>query len=58
MLQAQELTDEILEIADDTGGDCVKTIGPDGRAVMVVDHENIASASCRDEWTTAWHLPS
>jgi hypothetical protein len=34
--QAQDLTDQILEIADDTSGDWVEKIGADGKAVMVV----------------------
>ena len=45
--QAQDFTDEILEIADDTSGDWVEKIGADGKAVMVVDHENIARAGRR-----------
>ena len=45
--QAQDLADEILEIADDTSGDWVEKIGADGKAVMVVDHENIARARLR-----------
>jgi Bacteriophage Sf6, terminase small subunit-like len=47
MLQAVDLAEQILEIADDSSGDCVKQIGPDGRAIMVVDHENIAGACLR-----------
>jgi hypothetical protein len=45
--QAQDLTDEILEIADDTSGDWVEKIGADGKAVMVVDHANITRARRR-----------
>jgi hypothetical protein len=41
---ARGIDDEIIEIADDTSGDWVEKIGADGRAVMVVDHENIARA--------------
>jgi hypothetical protein len=45
--QTEDLIDEILEIADDTSGDWVEKIGADGKAVMVVDHENIARARRR-----------
>jgi hypothetical protein len=45
--QAEDLADEILDIADDTSGDWVEKIGADGKAVMVVDDENIARARRR-----------
>jgi hypothetical protein len=46
--QAEDLVDdEMIEIADDTSGDWVEKIGADGKAVMVVDHENIARARRR-----------
>jgi hypothetical protein len=45
--QAQGLADEILEIADATSGDWAEKVGADGKAVMVVDHENIARARLR-----------
>jgi hypothetical protein len=45
--QTEDLVDEMIEIADDTSGDWVEKIGADGRAVMVVDHENIARARLR-----------
>jgi hypothetical protein len=32
--QAEDLVDEMIEIADDTSGDWVEKIGADGRAVM------------------------
>jgi hypothetical protein len=40
-LRAEDLSDEMIEIANDP---CVwvEKIGADGRAVMVLDHENLA----------------
>jgi polyhydroxyalkanoate synthesis regulator phasin len=43
--QAQDLADEILEIADATSGDWAEKIGADGKAAL--DHENIARARRR-----------
>jgi hypothetical protein len=42
-LRAEDLAEEMIEIADDP---CVwvEKIGPDGRAVMVLDHEKFARA--------------
>jgi hypothetical protein len=45
--QAEGLCEEMIEIARDTSGDWVEKIGADGKAVMVVDHENIARARRR-----------
>ena len=36
--------DRILEIARDSSGDWVEKLQPDGKVVLVVDHENIARA--------------
>jgi hypothetical protein len=45
--QAECLADEILEIARDSSGDYVEKHLPDGKVVLVVDHENIARARLR-----------
>jgi hypothetical protein len=45
-LRAEDLADEMIEIADDP---CVwvEKIGADGRAVRVLDHENLARVRLR-----------
>ena len=45
-LRAEDLADEMIEIADDP---CVwvEKIGADGRAVKVLDHENLARVRLR-----------
>jgi hypothetical protein len=58
--QTEDLIDEMIKIADDTSGDWVEKIGADGKAVMVVDHENIARARRRIkalEWKAARMAP-
>src|ERR1700720_3675520 len=47
-LRAEDLADEMIEIADDP---CVwvEKIGADGRVVMVLDHENLARVRLRME---------
>jgi hypothetical protein len=44
---AEELLDEILEIADDSSGDYVERVLPDGKVVMVPNVENIRHAHLR-----------
>jgi hypothetical protein len=41
------LADRILEIAADSSGDWVEKLQPDGKVVVVVDHENIARSRLR-----------
>jgi Bacteriophage Sf6, terminase small subunit-like len=41
-VQADDILDEILEIAHDDSRDHVKKVGADGKVTWVVDHENIA----------------
>jgi hypothetical protein len=45
--QADCLVDRILEIARDSSGDWVEKVQPDGKVVLVVDHENIARSRLR-----------
>jgi hypothetical protein len=45
--QAECLLDEILKIARDSSGDWIEKIQPDGKVVLVVDHENIARSRLR-----------
>jgi hypothetical protein len=45
--QAMCSADEILEIADDSSGDWVEKLLPDGKVVLVVDPENIARSRLR-----------
>jgi hypothetical protein len=45
--QAGCLVDKILEIARDSSGDYVEKHLPDGKVVLVVNHENIALAGLR-----------
>jgi hypothetical protein len=39
--------DEILKIARDSSGDWIEKVQPDGKVVLVVDHENIARSRLR-----------
>jgi hypothetical protein len=41
------LSDEILEIADDSRGDYVERVLPDGKVVMVPNLENVRHARLR-----------
>jgi len=45
--QTDRLVDRILEIARDSSGDWVEKVQPDGKVVLVVDHENIARSRLR-----------
>jgi hypothetical protein len=47
-LRAEDLADEMIEIADDPWV-WVEKIGADGRAVRVLDHENLAGVRLKDE---------
>jgi hypothetical protein len=40
--RAEEMMDEIMEIADDSSGDYVKKTGADGKVTWVFDKENLA----------------
>jgi hypothetical protein len=45
--QAEDMVDEILEIADGSSGDYVKKIGIDGKVTWVVDREHLARCRLR-----------
>src|SRR5476649_2333687 len=45
--QAECLVDKILEIARDSSGDYVEKHLPDGKVVLVVNHENFARSRLR-----------
>jgi hypothetical protein len=45
--QADDILEEILEIADDSSRDYVKKTGADGKVTWVVDREHIASCALR-----------
>jgi hypothetical protein len=45
--QADDILEEIIEIADDSSGDYVKKIGADGKVVFVEDPGNIARCRLR-----------
>jgi hypothetical protein len=58
--RAEELLDEILEIADDSSGDYVERVLPDGKVVMVPNPENIRHARLRikaRKWALARMTP-
>jgi len=45
--RAEDLLDEIMEIADDSSGDYVEKVLPDGEVVMVPNPENIRLSGLR-----------